>query len=139
MVQVECWFDLTGDAPVGAEVQVFRQGQTLLTRGKADAKGVFVFPFAEAEDLTVVVNAGAGHRKELLIPRATLLHGGPASGTDDRLADGPSSWQADRTSKVELKDILTGLALLLGLTSFLLSWRNARALRELKRHSRGGL
>ncbi len=136
-VQVECWFDLTGDAPVGAEVQVFLPNQSLLTRGTADAKGVFVFPYEEAADLTIVINAGAGHRKELAVPKAALLQGSQSAEADGHPAGEASTWHADRTSKVEVKDILTGLALLLALAAFVLSLRNARALRELRQRSGG--
>jgi cobalt/nickel transport system permease protein len=136
-VQVECWFDLTGDAPVGAEVQVFRPGHNLLTKGKADEKGVFVFPFGEAEDLTVVINAGAGHRKELLVPKTALLQGNQSTGVDLEPIDDVANWHADRTSKVEVKDILTGVALLLALAAFVLALRNAQTLRQLQRRSGG--
>jgi hypothetical protein len=137
-VQVECWFDLTGDVPIGAEVQVFRPGQSLLTRGTADAKGVFVFPFDEAADLTVVVNAGAGHRKELLVPKSALLQkSGQSPGADGDPVGEVSTWHADRTSKIEVKDILTGLALLLALAAFVLSLRNARSLREFRQRPDG--
>src|SRR5262249_44559400 len=71
-VQVESWFDLTGDSPEGAAVRVFRGDGELLTEGKLDAKGLFTFRPRAAEPLRVVVSAGAGHRKELQITSAEL-------------------------------------------------------------------
>jgi cobalt/nickel transport system permease protein len=132
-VRIESWFDIGGDPPVGAKVQVLHRGKELLTEGIADEKGNFVFSFDEAEDLTVVVSV-VGHRAELTIPKAALLEPGAEPGPD---SSSPSS-TANRTSRVEVKDVLTGLAFLLALAAFVLSWRNARILAELKRHLREG-
>jgi cobalt/nickel transport system permease protein len=143
-VRVESWFDLTGESPVGAAVQVFRPGKELLTEGKLDEKGLFVFPFTRAEDLTVVVSAGAGHRKEVTIPRADLMKAQSdeqppestnGSGQPDKESAVPLS---SRATRIEIKDILTGLALLLAMAAFALAWRNARMLEALKRQRREG-
>jgi cobalt/nickel transport system permease protein len=138
-VEIESWFDLTNQSPRGATVQVFRSGGQLLVDGKLNEKGLFLFRVNKAERLKVVVSAGAGHRKELVIPqetleKATLLRGGdqvPADAvTDD--AEEPSSF-ADRRSQVSIKDVLIGVGFLLALASFVLSWRNARRLQELQK------
>lgn len=138
-VRVESWFDLTGESPVGAPVQVFRPGKELLTEGKLDEKGLFVFSFAKLEDLTVVVSAGAGHRKEVTIPRADLMK----AQADEQSTEVPDGGEqpveesaiplSSRAARVEIKDILTGVALLLALAAFALTLRNTRALQELQR------
>jgi nickel transport protein len=131
-VQVESWFDSTGDSPKGAKVEVFDAGQQLLTAGRLDDQGVFVFSFAQAESMTVVVSAGAGHRKELTIPRADLLRaltGQPAADTASPSAATEETPRADRSSRVSAKDILVGVSFLLALAAFILSVRNARQLR----------
>jgi nickel transport protein len=120
-VQIESWYDITGDSPVGAEVKVFWADGQVLTEGRLDERGLFVFAFPQAEPLKVVISAGGGHRKELTIP-AEALTAAPASVS-----------QADRRSRVEIRDVLAGVALLLAVAAFALSWRNARELRHLKR------
>jgi nickel transport protein len=135
-VQIESWFDLTGDSPKGAKVQVFRADGRMLTEGELDGKGQFLFSFTEATALKVVVSAGAGHRKELDIPEAELERAvaSPPSEVETSRA-GPVDGGADRSSRVSLRDVLAGIAFLLGLAAFLLSLRNSRQLRELKDRS----
>lgn len=70
-VQVETWFE-TGDSPRGARVQVFRTDGRLLTEGRCDEHGFFVFAYDGIEPLRVVVNAGAGHRAEATVSRTML-------------------------------------------------------------------
>ena len=77
-VQIESWFDIGGKAPAGAKVQVFRANGDMLTEGNLDGQGVFVFAPKGAEDLKVVVSAGAGHRAELDIPRQALSQAPPS-------------------------------------------------------------
>lgn len=125
-VQIESWFDLTGDSPKGARVQVFRGDGQLLTEGTVDAKGLFAFHYERIEPLRVVISAGEGHRKELTIPEAALTQT-PTAGAMDA---GPF---ADRSARVSVRDVLAGLGFLLGLAAFVLSLRNARKLRGLKR------
>jgi hypothetical protein len=69
-VQVESWYD-TGEPPPGARVEVFRADGQLLTTGKLDKNGVFVFTFAEVETLKVVVTS-VGHRAEATVPAEAL-------------------------------------------------------------------
>jgi cobalt/nickel transport system permease protein len=130
-IQIESWFDITGDSPNGAKVRVEHADGTILTEGILDAKGLFVFPFAKAETLKVQVNAGQGHAKELLIPERELANAAPA----------PTPVQpfADRTPKVLLRDIIVALAFIFGLAAFVLSLRNARTLRDLRRRQQAQL
>jgi cobalt/nickel transport system permease protein len=126
-VHIEAWFDLTGESPSHATVEVFRENGEVLTRGTLDKDGVFIFPFSQAESLLVVISAGAGHRKELRIPAADLARSrsGP-SGTPQELSP------ADRSSRISIKDILMGLGFVLALAAFIFSWRNFRRLKELE-------
>jgi hypothetical protein len=137
-VQIESWFDLTGDSPKGAVVQVFRSSGQLLTEGHLSDKGIFVFPYVQAERLKIVVSAGAGHRKELEIPEAALTREPAESrlqastSADGELPDADPTPLADRNPRVSLKDALIGVSFLLALAAFVLSLKNARRLTALK-------
>jgi hypothetical protein len=143
-VRVESWFDLTGDSPKGARVQVLRPDGALLTEGELNDQGVFVFRVGKAEALKVVVSAGAGHRKELVIPQADLERAGadakgPADADPARPAAAPGgtpTLPADRSLRVNVKDVLVGVGFVLAAAAFVLGVRNARQLREMRQ--RGG-
>lgn len=134
-VQVESWFDLTGDSPKGAQVRVYRADGQLLTDGKLDEQGLFVFSYQEPESLRVVVSAGAGHQKELMIPARALGADGTAAAPKEApgMSNPPEPF-ADRGARVSVKDVLAGVGFLLALAAFVLSVRNARDLRRLQRH-----
>src|SRR5436190_1004554 len=74
-IQIESWFDLTGESPRDAAVQVFRDNGELVTDGKLDDRGLFIFTCAEPGPLRIVVSAGGGHRKELQITADELSRG----------------------------------------------------------------
>lgn len=141
-VVVESWFDLTGDSPAAAAVTVYRQPDgAVLTEGKLDEKGLFVFTYSQRENLRVVVSAAGGHRKELEIAAAELTgddSATPAVGMDASRAPSAPTLNAspepfaDRTSRIAIKDVLLGVALLLALGAFGLALSNARKLRALK-------
>jgi hypothetical protein len=136
-VQVESWFDITGDPARGARVQVLRPGGQALAEGLTDDNGIFVFSFHDPETLQVSVYAGMGHRAEVVIPEAELKHaGGNVAGADEGAAAGSATApgpRVERTSTTTLKDVVTGVGILLGLAAFVLSVRNARQLRQLRR------
>jgi hypothetical protein len=115
-VKIESWFDL-GGVPSGARVQVFRKSdkQLLLERG-LDENGRLTF-YADWEPLHIVISAGNGHEKELDIR--------PEMDVSSPLPD------ADRSSRIEIKDILVGIGFLLALGAFVLSVRNSRRLATL--------
>lgn len=122
-IKIESWFDLTGDSPAGAKVEVFRKSDgQLLIEDKLNEKGEFTF-YADLEPLRVVVSAGEGHSKELeIIPD-------PKTNITDATAPLPA---ADRGTKVTVKDVLLGIGFLLAGAAFGMSWRNARRLHILK-------
>jgi hypothetical protein len=139
-VRIDSWFDLTvtDEPPKGARVQVFRRDGSLLTEGRLDDKGVFVFPFEDGQDLRVVVSAGAGHRTELSIPGKELRRTPPSAGNGpshpDETATSPATpLRANRSPRDGIKDLLVGVGFLLAVAAFVLSLRNLRQLQELKR------
>jgi nickel transport protein len=133
-VQVEAWFDL-GGIPKGAEVRVLRADGQVLTEGRTDNQGLFIFPYADAEPLKVVVATGDGHRKEVEVSAEELQQGSPGPPSPGAAAEKPAPPVplSDRTPKVSIKDVLIGIGFLLALAAFVLSLRNARQLRELRR------
>jgi cobalt/nickel transport system permease protein len=134
-VQVESWFDVGGKAPTGAKVQVFRPDGALLREGSLDEQGIFVFAPREAENLKVVVSAGAGHRAEFVISRDKLRQQA-AEGSIKPAGVGTSPAPTpliDRSYPFPYKEILSGFGFLLGLAAFVMSLRNMQHLRELKR------
>jgi hypothetical protein len=110
-IKIESWFDL-GGVPSGARLQVFRKsdGQLLLERS-LDENGRLTF-YADWEPLHVVISAGDGHQKEIDIQ--------PEADATSPLPD------ADRSTRVGIKDILIGVGFLLALAAFVLSVRNHR-------------
>jgi nickel transport protein len=150
-VQVEGWFDLTGNAAKGALVQVFQAGEQPRVEGKLDAQGIFVFSLdqvrsaAKADGLRVVVSAGEGHRAEEVIPADQLNFAGATTHESANRAspgnlplsppsDNPSEPRSlsDRGSRVSFKDVLLGVTFLLAVAAFAQSIRNARKLRKLR-------
>jgi nickel transport protein len=140
-VQIQSWFD-NGNVPRGATVQVFHANGQLLAEGRLDEKGHFLFAFAVAEPLRVVVAAGGGHRKELTLSAADLEQ---ATGADAKTPDASTTGQTtsnpvplpDRSPAAAIrdtvKDVLIGVGFLLALAAFFLSLRNARQLGSLRR------
>jgi nickel transport protein len=132
-IQVESWFS-SGEPAKGASVCVRSQGGQVLCQGRMNDEGIFVFPFVGTEDLTVVVSAGEGHRKELTISAEELKRGHEtrqAAHVDPAGSTAPVPL-AERASGVSIKDVLSGIALLLALAGFSLSLRNVRRIRRLE-------
>jgi hypothetical protein len=130
-VQIESWYDVTGESPEDAKVQVYGADGRLMTEGATDEKGLFTFNYAQPEALRVIVSAGAGHRKELTIPEVQLT-ASTTVGTAAPLEADPRTPFADRTARTSVKDVLIGVGFLLALAAFVLGVRNARELRRLK-------
>jgi nickel transport protein len=130
-IQVESWFDLTGESPRGARVQVFEAKGHLVAEGKLNEDGIFQFGYTGTEALRIVVSAGEGHRKELTIPAESLA--GQADASSQAPAGfSPSTTAAiplsDRSPRTSFKDVLLGIALILSAAAFILAVRNSRAL-----------
>jgi cobalt/nickel transport system permease protein len=140
-VQIDGWFD-PGDTPMkGAKVQVFRPGQHLVAEGQMDDNGTFVFRFAEAESLEVIVNAGAGHRTSLAIPREKLVETidsepRPREQHSDRsLTVAAREREHQEAWREQIKNALIGVSFLLSVAAFFLSWRTSRRIRRSEKGS----
>ena len=133
-VQVESWFSEGDKAPAGAKIQVFRANGEVLIEGAMNEKGIFVFAAKGAEDLKVVVSAGAGHRAEFVIPASALPQPPPANpAKPSGAAAPPPTPMIEHPFQIPYKEIVAGFGFLLGLAAFVLSLRNMRQLQELKR------
>ncbi|HLJ92593.1 MAG TPA: hypothetical protein VKU02_05295 [Gemmataceae bacterium] len=133
-VQVESWFS-SGDAAKGANVQVFDALEQLIIQGQLNEQGVFVFSYGDVLPHTVVVSAGAGHRKVLSIATGALEQAGremptKSEGSGRVLSPSPLTL-VERSSGPPIKDLLIGVGLVLALAAFVLSLRNAQKLRML--------
>jgi len=120
-IQIESWFE-TGDSPQNASVKVFNAVGVLLLQGKLDDKGLFVFPLEKVQDLRVEIYAGAGHQAELKMSRAEL---------ESKLM-GQTPF-ADRSGRINTRDVMAGVALVLAAGAFLFSLHNARRLQRLEK------
>ena len=133
-IQIESWFDITGDSANGARVVVQGTDGKELLQGETDARGMFVFHFDKVENLTVIVNAGMGHEKKLAIAAAELaktaeIKFGPET---PALSEQPIPF-ANRESHFQFRDILIAFGFIFGLAAFALSLRHNYVLREMKR------
>jgi cobalt/nickel transport system permease protein len=127
-IQIESWFE-TGDSPTNARVQVFLPGDKQLTEGKLDKDGKFIFQADRTEVLRVIVNAGAGHRKELIIPKGKK--------NDQEFADETDTGENLRGNKraftIPYKEVMVGVGFLLATAAFAMSLRNAHTLQKIQR------
>ncbi len=73
-VRIESRFE-TGDVPFEAAVVIYRTDNKVLREGVLDARGLFVFPIAKAEELVVEVTDETGHRAEAAISAKELAAG----------------------------------------------------------------
>jgi hypothetical protein len=127
-VRVESWFS-GGDAAQGATVHVYGQANELLTEGKLDEQGIWVFSYTDKLPVRIVVSAGAEHLKELKFRAADLV---PTNGNPP--ADAVPL--ADRNAGTPIKDIVAGVGFLLALAAFVLAIRNGRRIREVERKAK---
>jgi hypothetical protein len=136
-VQVESWFD-QGGVPRAAHVQVMGPDGELVAEGALNDNGVFVFRYPRAQPLKVIVEAGAGHRKEIYVLQADLERGlaaaapaGSSSAVPQEL-EVPAVPLVARGTRVSVTDVLIGLGFVLAVAAFVMSIHNARRLRALE-------
>lgn len=140
-VQVESWFDPTGNSARGARVKVLRADDTMLAQGTMNDQGVFVFSYDVPQSLKVIVSAGEGHQAEVTIPASDLgTVGGPTNHPNaSTLPTGPSAPlgvpRLSHQPRETWNDILTGIGFLLAAAAFVLSVRNSRRLQKLQAES----
>lgn len=128
-VRVEGWYE-SGESPKNALVQVTRENGEVVAQGTLNSQGLFLFTFAEAEPLKVVVDT-RDHRKEIRIPVEALRAGEAAPSAAVAAAPPSEPPLARRESPGAARDVMAGVALVLAVAALLLSWRNARRLQEL--------
>jgi hypothetical protein len=131
MVRIETWFD-NGQIPKTGQVEVFGDGE-LLVKGRLSSQGLFLFDAPpDAALVRVVIDAGEGHGKDLAIAAEQFAAGQmpEQSATTPQI---PTSQPHE--SSVPIKDVLIGIALVLAVAAFVLSLRNHRSIRELRRSS----
>jgi hypothetical protein len=132
MVRVESWFD-NGDVPKTGQVEVFGDAGDLLVKGRLSSQGLFLFDAPEARPLRVVIDAGEGHGKELAIGAGELV----AVQVPEKAAPLAESTPPTYEQPFPIKDVLTGIGLLVAVAALVLSVRNARSIRALKRPEDG--
>ncbi len=71
VVYAESYFP-NGKPVVKGKLLVFDSQQQLLLEGQTDAAGLYQFDLPQAEDLTLVIDAGMGHKNEFLLRRENL-------------------------------------------------------------------
>ena len=65
-----------GKRPIGAKIQVLDRQGKLLHEGITDHQGDYQFKIPESTDLSIILNAGLGHRAEWTISREELSASG---------------------------------------------------------------
>jgi hypothetical protein len=136
-VQVESWFDPTGNGARDAHVQVLHADGAVLVQGTMNTEGVFVFAYERAEPLKIIVSAGAGHRAEVQIPACELGGTSSAGTATSTLAAQTGKPRLSHQPRETWKDILTGFSFLLALAAFVLSVRNSQHLRRVSERAGG--
>jgi hypothetical protein len=131
-VRVEGWFD-SGDPASGAKVKVLRADKSVLAQGRMNDEGVFLFSFKEQEPLVIVVDAGQGHGEELTLSPETLAkpstETGPIRPTPPTAVD-TEPGATHTPTPFPIRDVILGITFLLALAAFVISLRNAQALRK---------
>ena len=61
-----------GKPVVAGKILVYDSGHNLLLEGATNAEGLFSFPVPKVDDLTIVIEAGMGHRNEFLLKKSEL-------------------------------------------------------------------
>ena len=122
-IQIESWFDVTGASARGAKVRVYDADNVLVAEGELDDNGTLVFSVPASGPFRVLI-AVPGHTRELVIPKGALEQAVVGAN-----APGPF---ADRSPRVTYAEIITGVAFVLALASFVLGVRNARRLQHME-------
>ena len=61
-----------GQKVQGGEIEVADDRGSTLLMGKTDDKGLFVFPLAKKQTLTITVNSGMGHKNSYVLKKEEL-------------------------------------------------------------------
>jgi hypothetical protein len=139
VVCVDTWFAETGERPKKGHVQVRGADGQVLLEGQLSRDGLFQFNAPEGQVLQIVVEAGEGHRASVEIRPEQVVVGPPAD-TAATAKDAPAGQATaaeplapvSHEEPVPVKDMLIGVGLVIAVAAFVLSLRNARALRDLR-------
>ena len=134
--------DSEEEPAAGADVEVRSAADEVLATGFLNDRGIWEWPLSGAGDLTVVVDAGLGHRRTLnltveqLRPSVNEANRSVADSTPSAsvVESGAilSRGSADGTGWLGWRVVL-GLTFLLATASAWMSWRNLRRVDELER------
>ena len=70
-VYTESYF-ADGQKVVGGRIEVQDQGGRKLLEGQTDGKGLFAFPLAQKQTLTIIVDAGMGHKNSYVLKQEEM-------------------------------------------------------------------
>jgi hypothetical protein len=138
VVVVDTWFD-NGQTPKKGRVQVRAADGKVLLDGQLNRDGLYQFEAPEGQPLRVVVEAGDAHRAEVPIrPHEVITSPSPdtAATMKETAASAPVADPITPINHEEpfpIKDVLIGVGLLIAVAAFVMSLRNARSLREMRR------
>jgi cobalt/nickel transport system permease protein len=116
-----------------ADVRVLDASGNVLVEGKTNEGGLFVFTYEKEEPFTVEVKQ-VGHKTTVVV-FGSDKPGGSAELPSEPGRTGASGSSADQEAPW-LKDVLVGVGFLLAVAAFVLSIRNARALRAIRAPSK---
>ncbi|MHB1306928.1 MAG: hypothetical protein ACYDC1_19185 [Limisphaerales bacterium] len=127
------------DTPaVGADVELRSVSGTTLASGLLDETGSYRWRVSATGDVTVVINAGLGHRRTLILTEAQLRLVPPASSatagptpTAPGFGEPASRGESDGTFGLGLR-VLLGVTFLLAAAAAWMSHCNGRRLTELE-------
>lgn len=124
-----------GQPAAGADVQIQSASGAPLAEGMLDATGTYRWPLNATGDVTVVVNAGLGHRRALVLSAAELrpvmapsVASPPAS---TALPQSERRGSSDGFSPLAVR-VVVGLTFLLAVTAAGMSFGNRRRLAKLE-------
>jgi nickel transport protein len=73
-----------GRAVQKGTVSVLDSNNELVLTGETDDEGMFSFPVPKIDDLTITLDASAGHRATVTLSREEIEHAAPFSATERR-------------------------------------------------------
>lgn len=126
----------TDDQPVaGADVQIRSASGAALAQGVLDATGTYRWPLNATGDVTVVVNAGLGHRRTLVLSAADLRPVTAPALVSPTISTGLTraggGGRSDGSSPLGVR-VVVGLTFLLAVTAAGMSLSNRRRLAKLE-------
>jgi len=134
--------DSDGEAAVGAGVEVRSAGDEVLATGKLDETGSWQWPIGVGGELTVVVDAGLGHRRSLTLTGEELRSAkAPASAPPVMVMDpdevnhehpAPVRGSSEEAQSLGLR-VVVGLTFVLALAAVWMSFGNMRRVDRLER------